>query len=364
MTYATEGDFMPNVRGGSTMFLVVPPNNGTIQHISDVFTSDSSASGSGVLATLQFKVIAQSPSTTITIGNIAPESYAPSTSSGSSPIPVTSTFATATVTFAQGGAPAANAGPNQVVTQGATVTLDGSASQSSGSNIAYSWSFMDGTQQTLTGKTATYTFSHPGIYPVTLTVTDSNGVGNSTVTIKVQSSTPPVAKIEIDGLNQDQTIVGGGSVILNATGSYEANNGTIVRYVWDMGDSSAPLSSNNATTTYSTMPTKIDQIFNITLTVIDQTGLNGTATSTLKVLAGKVGVTATPPPQTSTSPTSNGSDNPSVTPTSDTSQYTTSTPLPNSNTQQTGLPSSILALLIVITLLVLGGSTFWLRKKT
>ena len=74
------------------------------------------------LAHFEFQVIGNSPSTTISLNGITlwePTPYIEPGVFGSAPlINPTSASATATVSFAAGGAPAANAGTNQIVTQG------------------------------------------------------------------------------------------------------------------------------------------------------------------------------------------------------------------------------------------------------
>src|SRR5439155_1332253 len=72
--------------------------------------------------------------------------------------------------------PGANAGPDQTVNEGATVTFDGTGSSDPPRGIAsYSWTFNDGGPVTLTGASPSHTFSTPGMYTVTLTVTDASG---------------------------------------------------------------------------------------------------------------------------------------------------------------------------------------------
>lgn len=359
----TEGNFL--TQAGGTLFVAVPPINGSVRDITDALTVPTGVNGNGVLATLQFQVIGQSSSSTISLNNISLVGYSSSNVLGVDITP-SSTTATTTVSFAAGGAPAANAGSNQVVTQGTSVILDGSGSVSSGSNPTYTWSFTDGTSKTLTGKTATYTFSTPGVYLVTLIVSDSNGNRNSTVTITVQSSTPPVAKIKIDGYSQGQSIPTAQEVVLNGSDSYEANNGTIQKYVWasssgassDMADVVAIGTSSNATLSHTFTQAGT---YNLTLTVFDATNLNGTTSATITV----TGASATSTPNSSSTST------PTSTPTSDSNassapiSQSTNTPNQNNNQQQTdSLPPAILAIVLIVTIGVLAGSTVWLRKRT
>ncbi len=62
-----------------------------------------------------------------------------------------------------------------------TVAFDGSASNDpDGSIIAYAWDFGVSPQVTASGVTASYTYTNPGTYYATLTVTDNSGAGNTT----------------------------------------------------------------------------------------------------------------------------------------------------------------------------------------
>ncbi|MBI3832236.1 MAG: PKD domain-containing protein [Planctomycetes bacterium] len=82
--------------------------------------------------------------------------------------------ASATATPSSGAAPLA-------------VAFDGSASNDpDGSIIAYAWNFGVSPTVTASGVTASYTYTNPGTYYATLTVTDNSGAGNSTtITITV-----------------------------------------------------------------------------------------------------------------------------------------------------------------------------------
>jgi PKD repeat protein len=348
-----EGDFM--AQSGQTLFVYIPAKNGIMPDIDDTLETTNGVSGSGVLVTLEFQVI-QSASTSIQLGNITLESPPASIGSAGGPqITPTSTSSTATISFASGGAPAANSGPAQTVTQGATVTFDGSNSMTTGSNPMYTWAFTDiGVNKTLTGINPTYTFNNPGIYPVTLTLTDSNGASTSNVTITVQSNSKPVAVIALEGINHGQSIPAGQSITFNGTGSYEPNNGTVARYLWNLGDTTQ---GTNATMThaYDIPPTMNSKTYNVTLTVFDATNQNNTASTQITVVPGS-SQSSSPPPTSSTQTTTHS-------PTSSSGESSTSTTAPN-KTPQSGLPPEIIAIMIIVTVLVLGGSTVWLRKRT
>ena len=100
--------------------------------------------------------------------------------------------------------PIANAGADQTMAVGATVTLDASASRDTdGSIVTYEWDFGDGAKST--GKIVTHTYSEVGTYAVTLTVTDNHGIKTSdTLTVQVnRENNPPV----ISGLSAEQAQV-------------------------------------------------------------------------------------------------------------------------------------------------------------
>ena len=114
--------------------------------------------------------------------------------------------------------PTANAGPDQNVSLGASVTLDGSGSTSStGSPLSFAWTQTGGTAVTLAGaNTATPTFTapnEPGTLTFQLIVSDENGESTpDTVSIRVgePASTPPTANA-----GPDQNVLAGASVTLN-----------------------------------------------------------------------------------------------------------------------------------------------------
>ncbi len=96
------------------------------------------------------------------------------------------------VTINVNGLPTANAGPDQTVTPGSGVSLNGSGSDPESGMLTYSWTQNSGTASpTLTGSTtASASFSAPDsndTLSFTLTVTDDAGQSDSdTVTIQVQ----------------------------------------------------------------------------------------------------------------------------------------------------------------------------------
>jgi RHS repeat-associated protein len=139
-----------------------------------------------------------------------------------------------TVTVAtQNSPPVANAGPDQTVFVGHTVTLDGSRSSDvDGDALTYKWSFVSvppGSKATLSDLTAvnpTFLVDLPGAYTVQLIVND--GIVDSspdTVVISTQNSRP------VASAGPDQTVFVGDTVTLAGTGSSDVD-GDPLTYRW------------------------------------------------------------------------------------------------------------------------------------
>ena len=131
-------------------------------------------------------------------------------------------------------APTANAGPDQSVTEGAVVTLDGSASSDpDGGIVSYKWEQVAGESVSLADPSVPRTqFTAPsvGTFGLTfrLTVTDKGGEkGVDTISIIVNAATPPNADP-----GPDQVAENFDAVILDGSNS-SAAGGSIVSYLWE-----------------------------------------------------------------------------------------------------------------------------------
>ena len=129
-------------------------------------------------------------------------------------------FSAQTITPPGGGqtAPVANAGPDQVVTLGVIVTLNGSGSMDpNGDPLTFTWMQLEGVTVTLNGaSTANPTFSSAlpvpaGTYKFRLRVSDGTEFGEDAVTIAV-------TVFPVDA-GPDQQVMGGQLVTLSATGT-------------------------------------------------------------------------------------------------------------------------------------------------
>ncbi len=132
--------------------------------------------------------------------------------------------------------PVADAGPNQSVGEGATVTLDGSnSSDDDGSIVSYSWTQTEGTPVTLSGEdTATPQFSAPFVglggaaLTFRLTVQDNDGLTDTDTVIVNVSDTNQEPTADA---GPNQSVGEGDTVTLNGSNSSDAD-GTVVSYSW------------------------------------------------------------------------------------------------------------------------------------
>ena len=123
--------------------------------------------------------------------------------------------------------PVANAGPNRTVDEGTQVTLNASASTDNIGIANYTWTFQDGTKDTiLYGIAPTHTFTVPGVYVVTLTVTDMAGNRDTdTLHVTVRDITPPMADA-----GPDRSVKEGAQVTFD--GSASSDNVGVINYTW------------------------------------------------------------------------------------------------------------------------------------
>ena len=131
--------------------------------------------------------------------------------------------------------PFADAGLNQTVAPGATVNLDGSGSASDdNSPLTYAWSFTykpSGSTAALSSTSAvkpTFTADVFGTYVLQLTVTDQNGLTNTSTVVISTVNTPPVADA---GAYQTQLV--GTTIQLDASKSFDADNDPLT-YKWSI----------------------------------------------------------------------------------------------------------------------------------
>ncbi len=192
--------------------------------------------------------------------------------------------------------PTANAGPQQSVTEGADVTLDGSESTDPDDGIAtYEWKQTNGPAVTLIPTSpASVSFTAPAVesqgtsLTFELTVTDNGGLrSTATCIVNVTNNLPPVANA-----GADQTVYQGISVMLDGTASADPD-GTIVSYRWvqtsgspvTLSDPSAPkpLFTAPAVSLQSQTLSIQGEALNFSLTVTDDHGLQSVDTCAVYV---------------------------------------------------------------------------------
>ncbi len=164
-----------------------------------------------------------------------------------------------------------------LTTPGSPVSFDGAASApGSGSTITdYSWNFGDGTtQDTDTTPTGSHTYSAPGNYTATLTVTDDLNVSNS-VSVQIVAD-QPTASFASSPPNPTPN----STVTFDGSSSTDAPVGTITDYKWSFGDGS-PVDDTSTTPTASHPFAR--GTYDVTLTVTDSHGQTASQSETLVV---------------------------------------------------------------------------------
>ena len=174
--------------------------------------------------------------------------------------------------------PIANAGSDQIVDEDTLVAFDGTNSTDNVRPTNFTWTFVNQTHQTveLSGKVSEYNFTTPGIYNVTLIVTDAAGNADAdNIIITVLDVTPPTADA---GANQ--TVYVNDPLSFDASASSdnygEPNNLT---YAWTFTDKALQtLYGANPPYTFHTPGTYL-----VTLKVTDTAGNSASDNVTVTV---------------------------------------------------------------------------------
>ncbi|HMJ79117.1 MAG TPA: PKD domain-containing protein [Iamia sp.] len=187
---------------------------------------------------------------------------------------------TDTVTISVNGAPMADAGPDQTVDQGDTVTLDGTGSSDPDSDeLDHLWAQLSGPTVTLSDDTAVQpTFTAPtGPESLTfvLTVTDPGGESD-TNTVAISVNAPPSASA-----GPDQVVAPGALVSLDGTGSTDPEAGSL-DHAWNqIGGPAVTLTGADSAQPTFTAPAV--GVLTFELSVTDDNGATDTDTVTITV---------------------------------------------------------------------------------
>ena len=170
--------------------------------------------------------------------------------------------------------PVANAGPDQVVQYGETVTLTGASSTAFAGVDTFSWSENPASSVTLNNAlTSTASFTAPdtaGDLVFELKITDNNAdMDTDSVTVSVNA--PPVADA-----GPNATVYAGNEVILDGAASADLD-GTIDGYSWSQTVGTGVMLNNADTKTPSfTADLPEGEVLNFELTVTDNSGAQHT----------------------------------------------------------------------------------------
>ena len=142
---------------------------------------------------------------------------------------------TDTVTVIVSNGPTANAGSDQTVTVGDTVTLRGTAITPNNNPLTYAWTHVSGPTASLSNNAVlqpTFTASSPGTITLRLTITDStlSATDADTVSIRVIAQQPPSANA-----GADQTVIVGKTVTLSGSGTDPNGDSLTFRWNQDSG---------------------------------------------------------------------------------------------------------------------------------
>jgi PKD repeat protein len=188
--------------------------------------------------------------------------------------------------------PVANAnGPYSGVT-GAPVTFDANGSTDDGTITQYDWDFGDGNVALDAGPTPSHTYAfdalatYPVNYTVTLTVTDDGGLtGTAGSTATIAANTAPTAVA-----NGPYTGSVGTPVAFDGTGS--TDDSAIVSYDWDFGDGNTGTGPTPSHTYEFDAMATYPVVYNVTLTVTDDSGTSSTPAAATATIAANQAPTA------------------------------------------------------------------------
>ena len=191
--------------------------------------------------------------------------------------------------------PPANQAPNGIITppvnivQGQSVTFQGSFTDpNAGDTVTYSWNFganaVFSPGSTATSQNPAVTFNSTGTFTVSLTVTDNQGLADTTpATVNVIVSAPPTTNQAPNGIiTPPANIVQGQPVTFQ--GSFtDPNAGDTVTYSWNFGANAVFSPGSTATSQNPVVTFNNTGTFTVSLTVTDNHGLADLTPATVSV---------------------------------------------------------------------------------
>ncbi len=190
--------------------------------------------------------------------------------------------------------PTANAGPDQVVNEGDTVTFDGSGSYDpDGTIISYAWTFGDGNSGT--GSAPTHIYGDNGVFIVVLTVTDdSSEIGTDVMAVTVVN-VAPIPSLVPTTIDEGETATlfghatdpGSDDLTFEWSWSYGAPCDTTTEYLndpmYDPDPYPSPTVNPRDVTESRSCQYGDNGVFTVILTVTDDDGGSTTVTTTVTV---------------------------------------------------------------------------------
>lgn len=137
--------------------------------------------------------------------------------------------------------------------------------------VQWIWNFGDGTIDTTSNNTISHTYTTPGNYAVTMSVRDTSGCTKVATVNNFIHPTFPFPSFAVDTFACQGDIITYNAAATVAVGA---------DYIWDFGDGT----DSTTTSTSITHAYTADNLYTVTLTVVDTNGCDSTITKTIRIL--------------------------------------------------------------------------------
>ncbi|HWG90309.1 MAG TPA: PKD domain-containing protein [Candidatus Thermoplasmatota archaeon] len=155
---------------------------------------------------------------------------------------------------------------------GSLVYFNGSGTDRDGRIVSYRWDFGDGNLSL--DRNTTHVFGRSGNYRITLTVTDDDGTADNTVLTLNVRRVPPKANF-----TYTPSVPVPNQPVVFMDASIYSPESVPTRWTWDFGSGSPVTTTTNSVS--HTFP--VAGLYTVTLTVVDDAGISGTITRTVRV---------------------------------------------------------------------------------